>query len=752
MTSIKSTALFASPVLLLAAGIAIACSWIDEDAMSFSFFAPEVSRADGDRPFFRTFHTLYGVAMKDDNIADFDSINVKEWSAHFGGVVSDSDLAFLITRATIPQVDTLIRLARGSAVAGAASLRENSVLRLPAARTATDFLFYLGYAKRCAPFVTFVPGWDWTSRKAAPDPRRDTKAIAALIAAGQRAEARARSAFVRTRYRFQVLRLQFHGRMHEACVGSYTRHLADFDAGGSLRWRAMGYAAGSLLRLGRQPEADLLYARIFDQCATMRISAYLSYRPLDEPLLRAALARAESPRERALLWQLNGLYGDPLRSMKEIAAIDPASDLLALLLVRAVAIEEERVMPERWQGDPSVPADYRFKRAAVDTALQRFVQRAAALRSSAKPYLWDLAAGYLLLLGGRNADAASHLARARDGASSDALVLEQVRSIELLRRIDLLDMPTAEFEAYAAVELRWLRDNGHDPVLRGGTVLDYARKRMSLLYASAGDSVRAACLFDEGFPNFYLSPRLRAAMLTFMDHPRKSPFDRLLLDFHRYSRSDIIEYQAVALLYEDRLAEAVAMFESFTGSGDAGLPGDPFVIHINDCHDCDHADPARVRYTKLDFAKRMRDLKERVARDPKNASVNAFALANGYYNMTFFGNARRVYETEIGRREYVSISEAERWRGDPVFACGRAEQAYLVAMRASSDPEFRARCVFMAAKCEQNAFFLYKPAGYVGDFRAGKYFRALISEYASTDFTREALRECGYFRTFAGTR
>ena len=57
---------------------------------------------------------------------------------------------------------------------------------------------------------------------------------------------------------------------------------------------------------------------------------------------------------------------------------------------------------------------------------------------------------------------------------------------------------------------------------------------------------------------------------------------------------------------------------------------------------------------------------------------------------------------------------------------------YVKAMGLSNNPEFRAKYCMMAAKCEQNEFFISKPKGYKGDFKAGDYFRFLKKNSTET--------------------
>jgi hypothetical protein len=87
---------------------------------------------------------------------------------------------------------------------------------------------------------------------------------------------------------------------------------------------------------------------------------------------------------------------------------------------------------------------------------------------------------------------------------------------------------------------------------------------------------------------------------------------------------------------------------------------------------------------------------------------------------------------------------------DSIYHCNKAEAYYDKALTLSKDPEFSAKCCFMAAKCEQNRFFI--SSEYTGDFRAGLYFKVLRARYAKTKYYQEIIKECGYFRTYLGLK
>jgi hypothetical protein len=75
-------------------------------------------------------------------------------------------------------------------------------------------------------------------------------------------------------------------------------------------------------------------------------------------------------------------------------------------------------------------------------------------------------------------------------------------------------------------------------------------------------------------------------------------------------------------------------------------------------------------------------------------------------------------------------------------------------MAASADREFKARCLFMLAKCSQKRVPFVSVWGdkydeFIGKFKHNRHFPQLIEEYGNTAFYREAFNTCSYLRDFA---
>jgi len=191
------------------------------------------------------------------------------------------------------------------------------------------------------------------------------------------------------------------------------------------------------------------------------------------------------------------------------------------------------------------------------------------------------------------------------------------------------------------------------------------------------------------------------------------------------------------------------------------LAGNPFTGRLVDCHDCDHAAPQKQKYTPLSFLQTLNTINTEI-KQGKNVYSNAYAIANAYYNVTYYGNARLFYESDVvatgptGRYYY----EGEQRMDDKLTSMQIAMKYYQLARTNATTDEQRARCTFMLSKCALNEIYNdpeFKGADKFADIKASqpvtdayhKYFAQLKEKYNNTAYYKEALKECGYFRIYA---
>jgi hypothetical protein len=127
------------------------------------------------------------------------------------------------------------------------------------------------------------------------------------------------------------------------------------------------------------------------------------------------------------------------------------------------------------------------------------------------------------------------------------------------------------------------------------------------------------------------------------------------------------------------------------------------------------------------------------------AAAASFDLANGFYNMSYYGNGRDIYDTDhhnLGPR-YDRERDAEL-----SLNMNLAEKYYVQALNLTSNPEFKARAAFMAAKTEQNRF--YNTERDVKAPQPHTYFKMLKDLLSNTKYYSEIISECGTFRKYLG--
>jgi hypothetical protein len=157
----------------------------------------------------------------------------------------------------------------------------------------------------------------------------------------------------------------------------------------------------------------------------------------------------------------------------------------------------------------------------------------------------------------------------------------------------------------------------------------------------------------------------------------------------------------------------------------------------------------------------MNSLKEK-EKQAKATPAELLKAANGYYNITYYGRAwQMVKYNRSGADGYYLPKEATPFEKE-YFGCFTAESYYKKAMDASTDLNFKARCLFMMAKCSQkqvqqpqyqdfpNKYDAYEIADkkYLPVFKSNKYFPQLQRDYGSTTFYKQAVNTCSYLKDF----
>jgi len=722
----------------------LACAGGDMEDYIDSFFAPEVIHEEKFQPFFTSPNTFYKQGFKEDYNDMFDAANITEWKSFFDEKVTEADLNYLLYKSRLGEIDTLIFYTRDTKYPIKNYLRNNSINNISDKVKVKEFLYYVGFAKRCEKHVV-KNIYYWDEPKA--DPQAEQKNIGDLIKGGLKQVKAVHTNFIKERYFFQLTRLYFFHQNYQECSSYFTQHIDSFGISSNMKYRSMSYAAGALARMGQPAEANYMFAQVYDQSDALKETAFLSFSPVGESDWDASLALAKNTREKTAVWHMLGIKEDPLRAMENIYSLDPKSDLLDLLLVRAINSMESDVVSVNYYST-SDTSTFKLNTSKLDMDLVQFIGKTAQKENTRKPYLWNLAAGYIYTLAKDYKKANGFLSKAKTEAKGDKLAEEQIRITEIIAKIDQYVI-SEKIEEAIVPDLEWLQNNqAHDANLRTIDVYDWTLHRLSKIYYDKGDWVKALCL-NSSIDLSYLNDNARLdQMIAYLDKPAKTNFDKAIINLYPYKQNTLYDMQGVNLLYNNQLKEAR---EKFIKAGPKELESNPFTIRIKDCRDCDQA-VYDGSYTSVKFVDEMLALEDKVTTDPSNAFKYYYKLANGYYNMTYFGNCRNLYINDAFNPGLIYFEYGEAAPHKKYLDCSHSLEYYLKALNSTTDKERKAVCTFMAAKCEQNEYFVTRQYEQGEDFRAGKYFKDLKTQYASTNYYKEVLKECGYFRTYVNNR
>jgi hypothetical protein len=699
--------------LLVAAAIGIyACSYDPcEDRECQAFFSFDVIQIPKGIPFPFRQKTYHSLPVSDPNVnqqtlSEVDSVNLDEWATYLTGIVPKSELSDLVY---------------GPADLQAAAAKYGKQDRVVHA------LEYLQLAKEVEPIATLPARNTW--QQPVPTEFVNIENVKALI---DRAENAARNSdkFLAQRYRFQAIRLMFYSGQSADAQQYFERYKGTFTEENSPKYRFMSTAAGAYYKDKKYGQANYLYSIVFDRFPPLVHSAYISFHPMEDGDWNETIALAKNAHEREVLWELLGLHTDGSAAIDGIYAMNPKSKVLPLILVREVNRAEHD-----WFG--------RHDGAAVGATRLATIKSIADAGNADKPYLWDLAAGHLLALAGDSKTAETYLDKASKTIPNVPELQTQLRMSLLLARVRNLQAIDRSQEPYLAGELQWLQKLARSDNDRAINLNQWSLADLSGTYLKGGDPVRALMLNDSPSDNIYRSVRGVDPILAFMRNA-STPFDRFLVANYPYSVEQIQELRGLEFLYAGDFANAVEAFKLAGSPTTKDLKADPFTIHIKDCHQCDRG-AQQAHYTKLSFAERMLALSRTAQRRGEDAAAASFDLANGFYNMSYYGNGRDIYETD--RRNLVPSRDGNR-EAELSLNMNLAEKYYLQALNLTSNPEFKARAAFMAAKTEQNRYYYTEH-----DVKAPQprtYFKLLKDSYSSTQYYSEIIQECERFRKYIG--
>ncbi len=727
---------------LISAGVIYACGGGDYWGYDYSSsFAPEVYTDASYRPlFFSSEEQFYGIGYLEEGVSRFNTNITDDWQEYLNGVMSTADISYLLLdKAAIDDITALynaIQKKQKNTIRPTVNINESRV---------KNFITFLYDAKKVETFSTFSYNyWEYeettvpvAEKSIANDIEKKYKAISG-------------DDFLKNRYWFQTMKAYFYGENKNDAV-DFFEATAEKQPKNLLYYRGLAYVAGVHYRGKEYATSNYLYSIVFDKSPELRTITAYNFKPQQQADFDQSLNLAQTADEKAALWAMLGYYTNARKAIEEIYKLNPKSGHLEFLLTRLVNIEESKL--NTYYSDIKAPKAYRSElKNKLDAEALKLVKKIAKEEKTTKPYLWHLANGYLSIYNQEYDFANKEFDLVEKKAPKSELASNQLRLLRLINQLSATDKIDSKTDKRLVDELKWLNLTVPNQVVNDGNfrysyALDWSRKYVASLYEAQKNKVMAE-LFSPNKEYYYKTADLEA-MKTLMKKGNLNEWEKLGMSIYRIKLSDINEFQAIQLTYTNRIPEAITFMEQVDSI--AVLQGNPFNGKIKDCNDCDHVAVQKVKYSKLDFLKKIQEMQAKIAAGD-DVYNNALLLGNAFYNLSYFGNARVFYDNPIIDEygNYISKLNLERLHSNK-----QANTYYQMALKAATNDEQRARSTYMMTKCERNAFYTdkyYQDTNYYGypsvNFIAFNGYKQLEKSYSNTAFYNEVINECGYFRKY----
>ena len=237
-----------------------------------------------------------------------------------------------------------------------------------------------------------------------------------------------------------------------------------------------------------------------------------------------------------------------------------------------------------------------------------------------------------------------------------------------------------------------------------------------------------------------------------------SKFESYLFAYNSVTKKEVVDFAGTSYVREYDFAKAIDWFKK--SADKKAIVKNPFIDVLYDVEE-QLADEKKFSTTKLAFAQEMLKL-EQQAKLPATAAKSFYKMALGMYNITYYGHTWEMVQYYRSGSDGYYVPENGTGFQKEYYGAFKAKEYFEKAMDAGTDKNFKARCLFMMAKCAQKQvhqpqYSEYKTnwdkydedqKAYWAKFKANTYFPQFVKEYGNTAFYKEAFSSCSYLRDF----
>jgi hypothetical protein len=784
LTTCASTFLISFPYNI------IGCGGGEVDAYDYytSFFNPDISSTKALRPFF---YTAYGNMYYVEEPVSPNDIIATEWKEYCGNNVSTKDAKAFVMEYALKDVSNLyFNIEKNKKNVIPDSVQRNNMSNYFTQQKDFEALGYIMYAKKVEPLVANNQ-YNWEAKV------NDSIGMAKLIKNGIQLHAAAKKDFFKLKYAYQITKLAMYSGNNTDAIKYYDDLITTNKTQSILQPLSLAIKAGALFRTGREKEAAYLYSKAFAATDAKKVSNYVSFSWATQKTdsRDEYLKFCKTNEERANLLALFALNSgaNEINTVEEINKLDANNKSIETLIAREINKTEESFLSpllEKQNGGKifynswnSIEKDSIFNKTGKElkNLTNKLIKMAADKKTNAA--LFETAAAYCALMQADFSNANKYLAVAKT-MSPNTKVNDQWMLTNLLLNINEYDKLDATAEEKLLPAVKWLQQKAKTEVAIAGDWnrfspwKNFYRNIMTVAlakkYHAQGDIYKETLCVGAadrilGKENNYGSlDFLRTKtdikdiekLYALMTNANASNFESFLIKNNALSKDNIIDFAGTAYLRNYDYDNAIKWL-SKSDSKNIVIEKSAFIELLDDR--IERLPNEKRTTTKLAFAKEMAEAKKLAETDKTTAAKSYYKMATGMYNITYYGHAWQLVQFYRSTVDGYAIPKDATNFEKEYYGCYAAHDMFKKAMNTSVDRNFKAKCLFMMAKCSQKTAarrYGYMEPDYTYEkaeaaekafwplFKNNKYFPTLIKEYKDTKFYEEAFSSCSYLRDF----
>jgi hypothetical protein len=754
-----------------------------------SFFNPDVSSNEALRPFY---YTGYNFIYNSTEPVDPSDVLAKEWKTYCGNDVTEKDAKTFVTEYAKDDILNLYyHLEKNKPLQIPDSVKRNSMTKYFFAQKDFEALGYIIYAKKIEPLVS-NNSYRWDV------PKRDNAEMAKGEKNGLQLYKAAKKDLFKLKYAYQITKLAHYAGNYDNAIKYYDDYILNNKTETVLQALALSLKAGALYRKGNKTEAAYLFSKSFSEADAKKISNFISFNwAVDNSIKEDTyLKLCKTDEEKANMMALFALSSgvDATQKIEAIYKLNPSNKHIEALLAREInKLESSYFTPllNKQKGGKlfyytwvDIPTDSLITAGAKEVqALNKLLLQIASGSNANTNFCYTTAAYCALML--KDFKQSNVYLNKVNKANMSANLKDQWMLTNLLLTINESKKLDAAAEEKILPSLKWLQQKAlNDKVAE----TDWSSKSpwkvfyrnimteaLAKKYHAQRDihkealCVGAADKIFKAENNYYTKEFLRNDMdvkdveklYDFILSKSLSSYENFLVKNSALTTPMAVDFLGTAYLRNYDYDNAIKWFNSAGASKKDTIFKSAFIELLGDTEE--RLSTEKRSTSKLLFAQEMKETQALSMSDKKNEAKHLYKMATGMYNMTYYGHAWELVQYyRSGSDGYTIPKDATEFQKQ-YYGCYAAHDMFKKALEAATDRNFKAKCLFMMAKCSQKTAarrYGYLEPNYTYEqaqeeekkfwplFKNNKYFPTLVKEYRDTKFYEEAYNSCSYLRDF----